>query len=437
MTLMVQAPAWVTTPSTVVEGSLLTTIFAHLDRACDQLALDDGLLAILRQPERELTVALPIIRDDETISVYTGYRVQHSSARGPCKGGLRFHPSINLEEVRALAMLMTLKCAVANLPFGGAKGGVVVEPASLSESELRRLTRRYAAMILPILGGKRDILAPDINTNEQTMTWIVDTISMLQDQAMPEIATGKPISLGGSPGRSEATGRGIAIAAVEMLGRQGCDPRAVRVAVQGFGKVGSAVANILAQEYGCKLVAVSDVSGGLYNPYGLDLPALTEYVRHNPGLLLSECSADGQADSITNAELFTLDVDVLIPAAIENQLTTKNAHQLRASLIVEGANGPTTFEAEAILRERAIPIVPDILANAGGVICSYFEWVQGLQWFFWDVAEVRKQLAKMMEQAFNEVWSLSSERNLDLRTAAYRLAVHRVAEAIQQRGLFP
>lgn len=412
MTLMIQAPAWVTTPSKIVESGLLTTIFAHFDRACDQLALDDGLRAILRQPERELTVALPIIRDDETISVYTGYRVQHSSARGPCKGGLRFHPSINLEEVRALAMLMTLKCAVANLPFGGAKGGVVVEPASLSESELRRLTRRYAAMILPILGGKRDILAPDINTNEQTMTWIVDTISMLQDQAMPEIATGKPISLGGSPGRSEAMGRGIAIAAVEMLGRQGCDPRAVRV-------------------------AVSDVSGGLYNPYGLDLPALTEYVRHNPGLLLSESSADGQADSITNAELLTLDVDVLIPAAIENQLTARNAHQLRARLIVEGANGPTTFEAEAILRERAIPIVPDILANAGGVICSYFEWVQGLQWFFWDVAEVRRQLAKMMGQTFNEVWSLASERNLDLRTAAYRLAVHRVAEAIQQRGLFP
>ncbi|MCQ3973007.1 MAG: glutamate dehydrogenase [Anaerolineae bacterium] len=399
---MVQAPAWVTTPSTVVEGSLLTTIFAHLDRACDQLALDDGLRAILRQPERELTVALPIIRDDETISVYTGYRVQHSSARGPCKGGLRFHPSINLEEVRALAMLMTLKCAVANLPFGGAKGGVVVEPASLSESELRRLTRRYAAMILPILGGKRDILAPDINTNEQTMTWIVDTISMLQDQ-----------------------------------GRQGCDPRAVRVAVQGFGKVGSAVANILAQEYGCKIVAVSDVSGGLYNPNGLDLPALTEYIRHNPGLLLSEYSADGQASSITNAELLTLDVDVLIPAAIENQLTAENANQIRASLIVEGANGPTTFEAEAILRERGIAIVPDILANAGGVICSYFEWVQGRQWFFWDVAEVRRQLAKMMGQTFNEVWSLASERNLDLRTAAYRLAVHRVAEAIQQRGLFP
>jgi glutamate dehydrogenase (NAD(P)+) len=366
MTLMIQAPAWVTTPSTVVESSLLTTIFAHFDRACDQLTLDDGLRAILRQPERELTVALPIIRDDETISVYTGYRVQHSSARGPGKGGLRFHPNMNLEEVRALAMLMTFKCAVANLPFGGAKGGVVVEPATLSEGELRRLTRRYAAMILPILGGKRDILAPDINTNEQTMTWIVDTISMLQDQVVPEIATGKPITLGGSPGRKEATGHGIAIAAVEMLGRQGCDPRAVRVAVQGFGKVGSAVANILAQEYGCKIVAVSDVSGGLYNPCGLDLPALNEYIRHTPGLLLAEFSADCQAEPITNAELLTLDVDVLIPAAIENQLTATNAHQIRARLIVEGANGPTTFEAEVILRERGIAIVPDILANAGG-----------------------------------------------------------------------
>lgn len=433
----IQTPAWVTAPSMVVGSSLLATIFAHFDRACDRLALDDGLRAILRQPERELTVAAPIIRDDETISVYTGYRVQHSSARGPCKGGLRFHPTMNLEEVRALAMLMTLKCAAANLPFGGAKGGIVVEPATLSEGELRRLTRRYAAMILPILGGKRDILAPDINTNEQTMAWIMDTISMLQDQATPEIATGKPITLGGSPGRREATGRGVAITAVEMLGRQGYDPRAVRVAVQGFGKVGSYAASILAEEYGCKIVAVSDVSGGLYNSCGLDLPALTEYIRHNPGLLLSEYHASSQADLITNAELLTLDVDVLIPAAIENQLTAKNADQIHAGLIVEAANGPTTFEAEIILRERGIPIVPDILANAGGVTCSYFEWVQGLQWFFWDMAEVRKQLAKMMKQAFNEVWSLASQQSLDLRAAAYQLAVQRVAEAVQQRGLFP
>ncbi len=292
-------------------------------------------------------------------------------------------------------------------------------------------------MILPYPGRQRDILLSPILIHEQTMAWIVDTISMLQDQAMPEIATGKPITLYGSPGRREAAGRGIAIAAAEMLGRQGRDPRAVRVAVQGFGKVGSSVANILAQEYGCKLVAVSDVSGGLYNPCGLDLPTLTEYARHNPGLLLSEYSADCQADLITNAELLTLDVDVLIPAAIENQLTATNAPQIRARLIVEGANGPTTFEAEAILQERGIPIVPDILANAGGVICSYFEWVQGRQWFFWDVAEVRSQLAKMMGRAFSEVWSLARERNLDLRTAAYRLAVRRVAEAIQQRGLFP
>jgi glutamate dehydrogenase (NAD(P)+) len=269
------------------------------------------------------------------------------------------------------------------------------------------------------------------------MTWIMDTISMLQDQAMPEIATDKPVTLGGSPGRREATGRGIAIATVEMLGRQGRDPRAVRVAVQSFGKVGSSVANILAQEYGCKLVAVSDVSGSLYDPCGLDLPALTDYVRHNPGLLLSEYNADCQVESITNAELLTLDVDVLIPAAIENQLTARNANQIRAGLIVEGVNRPTTSEAEAILRERGIAIVPDILANAGGAICSYFEWVQGFQWFFWDLAEVRRQLAKMMGQAFNEVWSLAGERNLDLRAAAYRLAVYRVAEAIQQRGLFP
>ncbi|MBI5830650.1 MAG: Glu/Leu/Phe/Val dehydrogenase, partial [Chloroflexi bacterium] len=362
---------------------MLATALAQLDSACDCLKLDDGLRAIIRQPERELTVAVPIRRDDGTVSVFTGYRVQHSSARGPCKGGIRYHPRVDMDEVRALAMLMTLKCAVVNLPFGGAKGGVTVDPALLSDGELERLTRRYAAMILPLLGGKRDIPAPDVNTGERTMAWLMDTISMLEGHLVREIATGKPIALGGSEGRSEATGRGVAIAAVEMLRRLGRDPQGLSVAVQGFGNVGQYAANILAAEYGCKVVALSDVSDALHNPNGLDLQAVTAHVRHSPGHLLAGYGLNGCVDHIANADLLTLEVDVLIPAAIENQITAQNADDIRAGVIVEGANGPTTFEADAILKDRGITVVPDIVANAGGVIVSYFEWVQDLQSFFW------------------------------------------------------
>jgi len=418
-------------------SGMLSTALAQLDGAFQRLDLDEGLRSIVRQSERELTVAVPIRRDDGTVSVYTGFRVQHSSARGPCKGGIRFHPVVDLDEVRALAMLMTLKCAVVNLPYGGAKGGISVDPAGLSINELERLTRRYASMIMPILGGKRDIPAPDVNTNPRIMAWFMDTVSMIEGQLSPEIITGKPLELGGSQGRVEATGRGTAVATVEMLRRLGRDPREMRVALQGYGNVGFHLAEILEREYGCRIVAISDVSGGWYNPNGLSLTFLNDYLAQYPGSFLSSYASNGHMDRVSNQELLTLDVDVLIPAAIENQITGMNAEQIQAGIVVEGANGPTNFEADAILRERGIHVVPDILANAGGVIVSYLEWVQDLQWFFWEVKEVRVRLHEVMGRAFDEVWSLSETEQIDLRSAAYMLAVRRVAEAIDSRGIFP
>lgn len=423
------------TPNT---GSrMLETALTQLNNAFELLFLDEGLRALIRQPERELTVAVPIRRDSGTLSIYTGYRVQHSSARGPCKGGIRFHPVVDLNEVRGLALLMTLKCAVANLPYGGAKGGISVDPAELSNYELERLTRRYAAMIMPILGGKRDIPAPDVNTNPQIMAWFMDTVSMMQGHLAPEVTTGKPVGLGGSQGRVEATGRGVAIATVEMLRRLGREPTDTRVAVQGYGNVGFHAARILAQEHGCRIVGVSDVSGGLYDPSGLPLTSLNDFVAHNPGNLLSGYVTNGRVDRISNEELLTLDVDVLIPAAIENQITNRNADLIQAQVLVEGANGPTTFEADATLRDRGIHVVPDILANAGGVIVSYLEWVQDLQWFFLESSEVQARLHDVMQRSFEEVWALADRRQIDLRSAAYLLAVQRVADAISLRGIFP
>ncbi len=435
MAIKIDAPLQASSVSD--HGGILDTALAQLEIAFDRLGINEGVREIIRQPEREMTVAVPILRDDGTISVYTGYRVQHSSARGPCKGGLRFHPNVNLDEVRALALLMTFKCAVANLPFGGAKGGIEVSPSELSEMELERLTRRYAAMILPIIGSRRDIAAPDVNTNPKIMAWFMDTVSTLSGHMVPEIVTGKPIALGGSTGRVDATGRGVAIATIEILRRLGKDPPGLHVAVQGYGNVGRNAANILADEYGCTIVAISDVSGGIYNSLGLDLPAINEYVSHSRGGLLSGFSEKGEADEINNDELLTLDVDILIPAALESQITVGNSGQIRASVIVEGANGPTTFEADRILYERGIMVVPDILANAGGVTCSYFEWVQDLQFYFWGLEEIRQQLHKVISKAFEEVWLVANERNIDMRSAAYLLALERITNAIQQRGLFP
>ena len=418
-------------------SSMLGTALAQLDSAFNLLQLDEGLRSIIRQPERELAVSVPVRRDDGSVSVYRGFRVQHSSARGPCKGGIRYHPVVDLDEVRALALLMTLKCAVANLPYGGAKGGVSVDPAGLSEWELERLTRRYAAMIMPILGGKRDIPAPDVNTNPKIMAWFMDTVSMIQGQLTPEVITGKPIELGGSQGRVDATGRGVAIATIETLKRLGRDPLETRVAIQGYGNVGFHAAQILANEHGCPVVAISDVSGGLYNPKGLPLEAINKEMLHSSGFLIDRYNRNGRFERISNSELIELEVEVLIPAAIEDQITSENADRIQASIIVEGANGPTSFEADAILQERGVHIIPDILANAGGVIVSYLEWVQDLQWFFMDSGEVHTRLENVMQQAFSEVWAKSLSSKIDLRTAAYLLAVERVASAIDQRGIFP
>jgi len=414
---------------------LWATVQAQLDEVAEQLQLDPGIHAILRQPERELTVAVPVMMDDGHIEVFTGYRVQHSSARGPCKGGIRYHPEVDLNEARALAALMTWKCAVVDIPYGGAKGGVSCNPRQMSEAEVCRLTRRYTAMIMPILGPRRDIPAPDVNTNPQVMAWMADTVSMLEGSSVIEVVTGKPVALGGSLGRKEATGRGVAIIAREILKRLNRQAADTRVAVQGYGNVGSVAARLL-YEMGCPVVAISDVSGGWYNPRGLDIPTINAFMEAHPRSLLEEV-APASADRITNDELLTSDVELLVPAALEHQLHANNATQVRASIIVEGANGPTTREADAILTDRGVIIAPDILANAGGVVVSYLEWVQDLQRFFWEEDAVNQRLEAIMVRSMQEVWDFSQSRRVPLRMGAYMLAVHRVATALQTRGIFP
>jgi glutamate dehydrogenase (NAD(P)+) len=415
--------------------SLWETVLTQLDEVAEQLQLDPGIHAILRQPERELTVAVPVMMDDGHVEVFIGYRVQHSSARGPCKGGIRYHPEVNLDEARALAALMTWKCAVVDIPYGGAKGGVCCNPRQMSEGEICRLTRRYTAMILPILGPRRDIPAPDVNTNPQVMAWMADTVSMLEGSSMIEIVTGKPVVMGGSLGRIEATGRGVAIIAGEILKRLGRQPADTTVAVQGYGNVGSVAATLL-QEMGCQVVAVSDVSGGLRNPHGLDIADINKFMAAHPGSLLEDYHTSS-ADRINNEELLTNDIDLLVPAALEHQIRADNAPAIQAKLIIEAANGPTTREADAILKERGIIIVPDILANAGGVAVSYLEWVQDLQRFFWEEEAVNAQLKAIMVRSVREVWDFSQERHVPLRLGAYMLAVQRVATAIGTRGIFP
>ena len=417
------------------DHDLWGTVLSQLDDVAERLDLDPGIHSILRQPERELTVSIPVVMDDGHIEVYTGYRIQHSSARGPCKGGIRYHPAVNLNEVRALAALMTWKCAVVNIPYGGAKGGVQCEPSELSQDELCRMTRRFTAMIMPIIGSRRDIPAPDVNTNPQIMAWITDTVSMLERKTVIDIVTGKPIALGGSKGRTEATGRGVAITTGELLKRKGREPGETRVAVQGYGNVGSHAATIL-HGMGCKIVAVSDVTGGLYAPDGLDIRDINEHVTEHPKGLLEGYEAPG-VEKIDNERLLTSDVDVLIPAALEHQIRADNAGAIQASMIVEGANGPTTREADEILTERGVVVVPDILANAGGVVVSYFEWVQDLQCYFWDEAEVNANLERIMVRSFKEVWDFSQEKQVPLRLGAYMLAVDRVAGAVESRGVFP
>ena len=414
---------------------LWDTVLDQIDDVARRLKLDPGIHAVLRQPERELTVAVPVVMDDGLIKVFTGYRIQHSSARGPCKGGIRYHPEVNLNEVRALAALMTWKCAVVGIPYGGAKGGVKCDPMQMSEDEVRRMTRRFTAMIMPIIGAKRDIPAPDVNTNAQTMAWIADTVSMLERKTVIDIVTGKPVSLGGSLGRTEATGRGVAITTEELLKRTGQALSETRVAVQGYGNVGSHAATLLDQ-MGCKIVAVSDVSGGLYSSKGLDIAGINRHITNHPQRLLEGYAAPG-VEKINNEELLISDTDVLIPAALEHQIRVDNAPYVQAKMIVEGANGPTTREADEILHARGVTIVPDILANAGGVVVSYFEWVQDLQCFFWDEEEVNRNLKRIMVRSFKEVWDFSQREEVSMRLGAYMLAVDRVAGAVQARGIFP
>ncbi|WP_322487458.1 Glu/Leu/Phe/Val dehydrogenase [Chloroflexus sp.] len=407
----------------------------QFDQAADMLRLPDDVRAILRVPQRELTVNFPVQMDDGSTRVFTGYRVQHNLSRGPVKGGIRYHPSVDIDEVRALAMWMTWKCALVNIPYGGAKGGVIVDPKQLSPGELERLTRRFATEISILLGPEKDIPAPDVGTNAQTMAWIMDTISMHRGYTVPAVITGKPVNVGGSLGRVEATGRGVMLMVREMVRKLNKPLAGLRVVVQGFGNVGSTAAYLLHQ-LGCTIIGVADASGGYYCAHGLDIPAMRTYADRHPFRLLEGYSAPG-VERISGSELLELECDVLIPAALENQLTGANAERIRAKLIVEGANGPTTPEADAILGERGIVIVPDILANAGGVIVSYFEWVQGLQEFFWDEQDINEKLERIIVGAFQQVTTMAEQRRVPLRLAAYLLAVQRVADANATRGVYP
>jgi glutamate dehydrogenase (NAD(P)+) len=403
----------------------------QFDQVAERLKLDPGLQKRLRHPHRALVVSVPVAMDDGRTEIFEGFRVQHDNALGPTKGGIRYHPDVSLEEVTALAMLMTWKCALMGLPYGGAKGGVRCEPRTLSRRELERLTRRYTAEIFLIIGPEYDIPAPDMGTDEQVMAWMMDTYSMQRGMTSPGVVTGKPILLGGSRGRREATGRGVYTIVLEAAKKIGLDPKRMTVAVQGFGNVGSVAAQLLA-ENGCRLIAVSDSKGGIYNPKGLDVPRLLR--ERLAGGTLPDYS---DADRISQAELLALECDVLIPAALGGQITAANASTVRARIIAEGANGPTTPEADRILGEQNVLVLPDILANAGGVTVSYFEWVQDLQFYFWTEQEINARLTEIMTAAFTRVWGYAQAEGVDLRTAALMLAAQRVAEAHRLRGLYP
>jgi glutamate dehydrogenase (NAD(P)+) len=433
MTTMIREPLIATiTTAPQIPSSVIADARALVEEAADALGLEPGVRNVLALPERTLAVNVPVVMDDGQVEVFPGFRVQHSSARGPFKGGVRFHPDVTLEETTTLAMLMTWKCAVVDLPFGGAKGGVRVEPRRLSRAELERLTRSFTLAIRPLLGAQRDIPAPDVNTNEQTMAWMMDTLSAIGDEAAMASVTGKPVALGGSLGRGRATGQGIAIATLALLRQHRRRPDTTSVAVQGFGKVGAATAGALA-EAGCRIVAVSDVSTGLYHPDGLDIAALEEHVLQSPDGLLASYDAPG-TERIDNEELLTLDVDVLVPAALEAQITANNAGRVLAWAVIEGANAPVTIEADGILEERGVIVVPDILANAGGVVVSHLEWVQNRQGFYWDAELIASHLRGRMEKAFADVSVLATQHDVALRRAAYLLAVSRVAEATRLRG---
>jgi glutamate dehydrogenase (NAD(P)+) len=403
----------------------------QFDNAAEILELSPGLRAVLREVRRELIVRFPVKLDNGRLRVFEGYRVQHNVTRGPAKGGLRFHPATDLDEVKALAMWMTWKCALANIPFGGAKGGVAVDPSTLSHRELERLTRRFASEISVLVGPDSDIPAPDVNTSPEIMAWIMDTISMEAGYSIPASVTGKPLDIGGSEGRPSATGRGVSIVALEACKTLGMDPARCTVAVQGFGNVGSVSAQLM-QHAGFKVCAVSDVTGGIYSADGIDVDALLEHRRRTGAI------ADFRdTRSVSNNELLQLPVDVLVPAALENVITPRNAEQIHARLIVEGANGPTTPDADSVLERRGVTVVPDILANSGGVTVSYFEWVQDLQSLFWEEGEINRRLEKVLQRAYGQMVEQSKRHGASMRLGAYLVAVKRVADATAVRGIYP
>ena len=412
------------------EENPFEAMHARFDLAANKLGLDPGLYRILRTPDREMTVAIPVYMDDGTLEVFTGYRVQHSTARGPAKGGVRFDKNVTLDEVRALAAWMTWKCAVVNVPFGGGKGGVVCEPGKLSMGELERISRRYTASLFDILGPDRDIPAPDMGTNGQVMAWMMDTYSMHARQNTTAVVTGKPIGLGGSQGRIEATGHGLQICTREALAQLGIEAKACRAAVQGAGNVGRISAYRL-HDMGVKVCAISDIHGAIVNEDGLDVPLLKKHFQKHSGLDGLDCG-----DRITNTELLELPVDILVPAATENVITSKNAPRVQAKMIVKGANGPVTAGADGILQEKGVFIVPDILANAGGVTVSYFEWCQDRMGLFWSEEEVDTRMEKMMVSAFRDVTRMAENFEVPNRIAAYMLGIDRVAQITQIRGIY-
>jgi glutamate dehydrogenase (NAD(P)+) len=414
-----------------VSGSAWQQALEQLDQAARIMNLDPDVHEVFRNPKRTLEVSIPIRLDDGSVKSFTGYRVHHNTSRGPSKGGIRYHPDVNLDEVKALAMWMTWKCAVVNIPYGGAKGGVVVDPKKLSLQELERLTRRYASEILPLIGPERDIPAPDMGTDEQIMAWIMDTYSMNQGYSVPGVVTGKPISVGGSAGRRASTARGVMYVTVATLKHLAMPVDEARVVVQGFGKVGQPVVEFL-HDQGCNVVGVGDVGGAVYNPRGISPVGLAAH-NEEAGTV---AGYDG-GEPVTGEDLLALECDVLVPAALEGVITEHNADRVQARIVVEAANGPTTTEADEILHDRRIQVVPDILANAGGVAVSYFEWVQDIQAFFWTADEVNARLRRVMEDAYVDVLELAEERKVTMRRAATVLGVSRVAEAHTTRGLFP
>ena len=399
--------------------------------ACDRLNADPAVYEILKNPQRALEVSFPVKLDNGTVKTFTGYRSQHNNAVGPYKGGVRFHPNVNLDEVKALSIWMTIKCCVAGIPYGGGKGGITLDPRDYSEAELERISRAYSEAISPLIGEKIDIPAPDVNTNGKIMSWMVDAYENVVKKSAPGVFTGKPVEFGGSLARTEATGYGVNFAAVQALEKLGKDVKGATYAIQGFGNVGYHT-GYYAHKAGAKIVAVSTVDVAIYNENGLDMEALFKEYQTN-GFITNKA---GYGKEISNAELLALDVDVLAPCALENQLTSENAGKVRAKIVVEGANGPTTPEADAILRQNGVLVVPDILANCGGVVVSYFEWVQNLQGYYWEFDEVQEKETVVLRRAFRDIWNLAQEYDVDLRTASYMMSIRRVEKAMKLRGWY-